>query len=125
MGLPKKRGPKPSFSDARIAEALAKNAGIYRATARALKCDRHTIERRVKASPTLQIAAREAVENITDIAEGNVFKGILDNDKTYTLFFLKCRAKARGWVERSEVTGADGGPITWTDLTRLAAEAET
>ncbi len=26
-------------------------------------------------------------------------------------FFLKCRAKDRGYVERSEITGAGGGPI--------------
>ena len=50
----------------------------------------------------------EVQEVVLDFAEDKLFEHI-DNDNVPSLiFFLKCRGKERGYVERQEVTGKDG-----------------
>jgi hypothetical protein len=75
---------------------------------------------------------REAVKSIDeaaiDFVEGKLFelingarKEVVTQDgvveikdtpnPTATIFYLKTKAKHRGYVERQEITGADGGPV--------------
>lgn len=65
---------------------------------------------------------KKAVEDVADIAldfaESMLHKQIQDKDTTATIFYLKTKGKKRGYIERSEVTGADGGPITTIRLIR-------
>jgi len=69
-------------------------------------------------------AFREAYEDITemviDTVESALYKGILEGNVTAQIFFLKCRAKHRGYVERQEITGPDGAPINdgvnWSEV---------
>ena len=46
-----------------------------------------------------------------DFAESELMKLIKDGNVAATIFFLKTQGKARGYIERQEVTGADGAPI--------------
>jgi transposase-like protein len=58
---------------------------------------------------------KELVENAKELAidsvETKLFDLIEANDTTATIFFLKTRGKNRGYVERQEITGADGKDI--------------
>ena len=47
-----------------------------------------------------------------DNAESILYKKVLEGSTPELLFFLKTQGKRRGYVERSEVTGAEGGPLT-------------
>jgi len=49
------------------------------------------------------------VDGVTDDGEPIVYK--VPPNATALIFFLKCKAKKRGYVERQEITGTDGSPI--------------
>ena len=51
------------------------------------------------------------IENVAlDFAESQLHKQIQDDSTAATIFLLKTRGKKRGYVERQEITGADGIP---------------
>ena len=51
------------------------------------------------------------IENIAlDFAESQLHKQISDNSTSATIFYLKTKGKKRGYIERQEITGADGIP---------------
>ena len=51
------------------------------------------------------------IENVAlDFAESQLHKQIQEGSTAATIFLLKTRGKKRGYVERQEITGADGLP---------------
>ena len=51
------------------------------------------------------------IENVAlDFAESQLHKQILEGSTAATIFLLKTRGKKRGYVERQEITGAEGVP---------------
>ena len=51
------------------------------------------------------------IENIAlDFVESKLFENIRDGKTSETIFYLKTKGKNRGYVERQEITGADGMP---------------
>ena len=55
-----------------------------------------------------------------DIAESEMWKLIKDGNVPTILFYLKCKGKNRGYVERQEITGQDGQPISWNETKTYA-----
>lgn len=109
---------KPIFTNEEIADALRAAHGLLATTAQILtkvgggrKITRQGISKRISKSKDLQEVARQTSEALTDLAEQELYKLIKQGDKTAIIFYLKCKGKARGYVERQEVTGADGAPI--------------
>ena len=64
-------------------------------------------------SPEFVEGLNDVAEGIIDNAEQVLQDAINDNNLTATIFFLKCKAKHRGYVERQEVTGTGGRPLTF------------
>jgi predicted DNA-binding transcriptional regulator AlpA len=51
------------------------------------------------------------IENVAlDFAESQLHKQIQEGSTAATIFLLKTRGKKRGYVERQEITGAEGVP---------------
>ena len=48
-----------------------------------------------------------------DFAESQLHKQIAENSTTATIFYLKTKGKKRGYIERQEITGADGVPTNF------------
>jgi len=55
-------------------------------------------------------AADDVSEILLDFAEAKLYDQIKNGNTTAIIFFLKTRGKKRGYVERQEITGADGLP---------------
>jgi hypothetical protein len=53
----------------------------------------------------------EATERDLDYTESQLKKNIKAGKEASIFFHLKCKGKARGWIERQEVTGANGVPL--------------
>ena len=53
----------------------------------------------------------EDIANIAlDFAESQLHKQIQDGNTAATIFYLKTKGKRRGYIERQEITGAEGLP---------------
>jgi hypothetical protein len=55
-----------------------------------------------------------------DFAESSLHKQIQSGVPASTIFYLKTRGKGRGYIERQEITGRDGEPLTMTPEEREA-----
>lgn len=82
---------------------LAKNKGI--------QIRQQSLSVRIAKNEHLQQVRREIDEATLDFAESKLFELLSQGDKTAIIFYLKCKGKHRGYVERQEVTGEDGGPL--------------
>lgn len=91
-----------------IIAALKEANGYLSQAAGILKCSRQTIYNRIRDYPTIGRALDEIREARTDYVENQLMKLIKAENVTAIIFYLKCQAKDRGYVERQEVTGASG-----------------
>jgi hypothetical protein len=82
--------------------------GNVAAIARNLGVNRGTIWNRCNESPTLMAALTDARESMLDNAESMLYKKVLEGSTPELLFFLKTQGRNRGYVERQELTGANG-----------------
>ena len=92
-------------------EALREKHGNLSAAARFLNCSRNTISRYIEKYPTVKAVADEERETLIDFAENQLFKQVQEGNITAIIFTLKTIGKHRGYVERQEVTGANGGKV--------------
>lgn len=107
---PKKRNFR-HYKTAEIVEALKVTGGMVYMAARKLGCDPSTINIRAKSSPEIQSAIDNARGDMLDMAEHELKKAVRGGDMTAIIFTLKTIGKGRGYVERIEQTGANGGAI--------------
>jgi len=94
-----------------IIDALKEKHGNMSASARFLGCSRITISRYIDTYPTVKAVYEEERETLIDFAENQLFKQVQEGNITAIIFTLKTIGKSRGYVERQEVTGANGGAI--------------
>ena len=94
-----------------MVEALEKSLGIVTTACKSVGIARQTHYEWMREDS----AYKEAVESIADMAidfaESKLHKQIDSGDTTATIFYLKTKGKKRGYIERNEITGADGGPV--------------
>lgn len=92
--------------------AILEAQGLISVAARRLGVTRSAIYEAAKNHEVIRSAINDARERTTDLAEGKLFQKINEGDNTAIIFYLKTQAKQRGYVERQEVTGAEGGELT-------------
>ena len=101
----------------RVLEALDECYGIVSKAAANAKVGRSTIYRWLESDKEFKAAVEEIRDAAVDHVESQLFNLINNGDTGSTIFFMKTRAKNRGYVERTEITGAGGNPlaITWNE----------
>jgi len=103
---------KQRYTAEQVIEALRGTMGIKSAAARRLGCHWTTVDRYIKRYPTVARAYEEERQSIVDLAEVKLVERLKDGDGTMIRFVLATLGKDRGYVERREVTGEGGGPLT-------------
>lgn len=102
------------YTTDQIAEALKKTNGYITLAARLLKCEPKTIYRRLKSNQALKELLEEIREGDLDIAEQKLREAILRGEPWAITLKLKTQGRKRGYVERTEISGAvDSEPITF------------
>lgn len=92
-------------------EAIRKTKGLVTLAAKSLGCDPDTIRNYARRYKSVSAAIREQRESVTDIAEASLFTAIQQGCAWAVCFYLKTQGRERGYVERRELTGAEGAPI--------------
>ena len=96
-----------------LIEALEKSLGVVTTAVKIVGIHRSTFYNWYNDDEEF----RKEVDSIGDIAldfaESQLHKQIKDGNSTATIFYLKTKGKRRGYVERQEITGADGSPTSF------------
>ncbi len=99
---PKKKsaGRPPAHSEAAVAAALRDAQGFVSVAAAKLGCSADSVHDAIKRWPSLEAVLKECREAMIDTAEGKLQSLINDGNVAAIIFFLKCHAKGRGYVEK-------------------------
>lgn len=107
---------KPRYTTEQVIAALRETKGMSTIAAKKLGCDPDTVRAYVKRHSTVADAQREEREGMTDVAELSLYRAVQNGDAWAVCFYLKTQGKGRGYVERQEVTGAEGKPIQMIEV---------
>ena len=105
-----------------IIEAIKDSGGIMSTIARRLGVTWHTADTWVKQYDETKQALQDEREAILDLAESTLFRNIKDGNSPDAKWLLSTMGKNRGYNERQEITGVDGGPIDVNAIIRKAEE---
>ena len=119
QATPKKRH---RWTDDELIAGLKSAGGMVHLAARQLGCAPSVIYRRLKQSARLREVLDDQREEFLDIAEASLKRKVIEGDGWAVCFTLKTLGKARGYVERREVTGADGERLIPRDTLTGAME---
>lgn len=100
----------PTYKKAML-ENLEKSHGVVTVAARNTGIHRDTHYNWMQTDEEYATKAKAMKEVAIDFAESMLYKLISEGNVAATIFYLKTQGKNRGYVERQEVTGADGAPI--------------
>lgn len=84
-------------------ENLRKSMGIISTAAKKSNVDLHWLYREIDKDPKLREDMKQVAESVIDFAETKLYKLIDEGNVAATIFFLKCRAKKRGYIEQDKV----------------------
>ena len=91
-----------------LLESLEKSLGVVTTACKQVGIDRTTFYRYYKQDKTFKRQVDDLANVAKDFAESQLFKQIQDGNPTATIFYLKTKAKDRGYVERQEISHTGG-----------------
>lgn len=98
-------------------EALKVSFGIIAHAAQQVGISRQTHYGWLEDDPEYKQSVVDLKEYKKDFIESKLIKLINEGDTAATIFAAKTQLKDRGYVERTELTGADGGPVQLPAIT--------
>tara|TARA_S200002703_G_scaffold124180_1_gene110240 strand:+ start:141 stop:497 length:357 start_codon:yes stop_codon:yes gene_type:complete len=93
-----------------LLEALEKSLGVVTTAVKQAGVSRSTFYEWLREDSDFKKKVDDIQNIALDFAESQLHKQIKDGNTAATIFYLKTKGKGRGYVERQEVTGADGYP---------------
>ena len=102
----------PVFSDDELEHALRSTHGLLWPAAQALGVTRASVQERVKRNADrFEPIIAEMREALVDGAESTLATAVHAGDMQASIYALRTVGRARGYGDRQEITGADGGPL--------------
>lgn len=98
---------------AAMLEALRVSFGIIAHAAEKVGIDRTTHYKWMNDDSEYKTAVSELKEYKKDFIESKLIKLINEGDTAATIFAAKTQLKDRGYIERTELTGADGKDLNY------------
>jgi hypothetical protein len=94
-----------------MVDALQQAKGMATVAARLLHCDLRTIENYAKVYPQVAEVRRQERESMLDAGELSLLRAVQNGEPWAVCFLLKTQGKHRGYIERAEFSGPNGGAI--------------
>lgn len=94
---------KSYLKESEIVKALELNCGVISDTAKMLRTSYARLKDFIESNPSLKQATEELQEVKKDLAESELNKHIRKGNLTAIIFFLKTKAKDRGYVESMDL----------------------
>lgn len=94
-----------------VIDAIRGSHGIKITIARKLKVHRNSVLNYLKRYAQAREVYEEETESMGDLAESVIIKAIKRDDVETAKWYCRMKLKERGYLERNEHTGAEGGPI--------------
>lgn len=93
-------------------EALQRNFGNISKACEAVGIKRHTYYKWMKQEKFSK-EVEGVMDSLVDHAESLLWKQMAEGNTTAVIFFLKCKGKHRGWIERQELFhgGVERAPV--------------
>ncbi len=98
-----------------VRKALKRAGGLRTETAKILRVSRATVYHYLERWPELHETIQDAEEGLKDVAEGKLAAAIRGGDLRAVTYYLDRKARDRGYGNRQEIVGKNGGPIEVTD----------
>lgn len=112
------------FTKERVLDAIKSSFGIMSRIAKNLDgCEWHTAEKYVNRWAETRQAFADEDERALDLSESKMIEQIAAGDGPMIRFHLATKGKRRGYTERTELSGPEGGPIEHNvkpDLSQLS-----
>lgn len=102
---------KTRVTKATFAAAIRGSRGVKSVIATRLGCARNTVYNYLERWPDMKTLLDDESEMLVDLAEVQLFNLIAEKDVRAITFALATKGKNRGYSQRTEITGADGGAI--------------
>ncbi len=83
-------------------EALEKSLGIVTTACKLVDISRETHYRWLREDEDYKQAVEDIADIALDFAESMLHTQIKDKDTSATIFYLKCKGKKRGYIEKTE-----------------------
>lgn len=117
-------GRKHKVSLAECLAAIGNSYGVVKIVCSRLKIAWGTFNSMRQRYRQIQDAMHAEEESLKDLVEVKLIEKIKQGNLTALIYWSKCKMKDRGYVERTELTGADGQPIATTLSDRLRQVVE-
>jgi len=108
---PRRKGAWKHTQKADVLAVLMATHGLVHPAAKLLKCSPQTIYNWRDRDDDVRLAIENARDFIVDVAEKSLLKAVESGEPWAVALALKTIGKHRGYTERQEITGADGGPL--------------
>lgn len=84
-------------------QVLQTSCGILQPACDACSIDRHTISRWRQLDKVFDQACKDTLDLGLDLAENALLRQIQSGDTTAIIFYLKCKGKERGYIEKQKI----------------------
>lgn len=105
------------MKQADVLQAIQGSGAVMSTIAKRLGVAWYTAKRYVNKWETTRQAFDDEEQKILDLAESAIYQSIQNGNTQDAKWLLSTKGKNRGFTERQEITGADGGPVnavvTW------------
>jgi hypothetical protein len=99
-----------------VVSLFVKKGANVAACCAAIGVTRRTFDRWYADDDTFRAAINEQRESLIDFAESQLYQLIAEKNVPAILFFLKCKAKDRGYIERQEIDHTSKGQPLATSI---------
>lgn len=120
----KKKSPKITNDKSMetVLEAIHGSAGIVSTIAKRLGVEWHTANERIQKYPEALKAFENEREGILDMAEATILTAIKQGDTGSAKWLLSTIGRKRGYGDKVELSGADGGPVEISIIKRIIVD---